>query len=146
MSIDKKMSEVLGIEPPVKQSTEVTVNATTTITEIHKEEIGSDDRDSDYNLSRNVFRNLIHSGVSSLEHMTELAKESESPRAYEVLATLINTISATTKDLYDIHKKKKDLLEDKSKSTTDNINVERAVFVGSTAELLAKIKNNNKSE
>lgn len=138
MSIDKNMSEVLGIEAPVKQSTEVTVNAEIK-TQIQVEEVRTDDRETDYNLSRNVFRNLINSGNRAIDNMTELAKESESPRAYEVLATLIKTVSESTKDLYELHKKKKDLFEEKLRPV-DNITVDKAVFVGTTADLLSKIK------
>lgn len=138
MSIDKKMSEVLGIEQPVKQSTEVTTNASIS-NQIQETQTQRDDRETDYSLSRNTFRNLIHSGNLAIDNMTELAKESESPRAYEVLATLIKTVSESTKDLYDLHKKKKDLYEEKLRPM-DNITVDKAVFVGTTADLLAKIK------
>lgn len=142
MSIDRKMSEVLGIEQPVNKNTEI-VNAPISNQLQEKEESQipqRNDSETDFSLSRNVFRNLIDSGSRAIENMTELAKESESPRAYEVLATLIKTVSESTKDLYDIHKKKKDLYEEKTRPA-ENITVDKAIFYGSTAELLAKIKN-----
>lgn len=138
MDIDKALSKALGVEPEVKQSTEVTTNAPIS-NQVQTQEIRSDDRETDYSLSRNTFRNLINSGNRAIDNMTELAKESESPRAYEVLATLIKTVSESTKDLYDLHKKKKDLYEDKTRAV-DNITVDKAVFVGTTADLLSKIK------
>ena len=138
MDTDKALSKALGVEPEVKENTEVTTNVKEK-TEFQTQEVRPDDRETDYSLSRNVFWNLINSGNRAIDNMTELAKESESPRAYEVLATLIKTVSESTKDLYDLHKKKKDLLEDKTRPT-ENINVEKAVFVGTTADLLSKIK------
>jgi hypothetical protein len=102
------------------------------------------DQQEDYNLARKTFRDLIKQGNSAIEGITDLAKQSESPRAYEVLATLMKTVADTTKDLYDLQKKTKDLSkEDKNTRPQDEqrINVEKAVFVGSTAELLKQIKN-----
>lgn len=103
----------------------------------------NEDADADYKLSRKTFRSLIDKGNLAMENLTDLAKESESPRAYEVLATMMKTIADTTKDLYDLQKKTKDLKkEDKARPQDESrINVEKAVFVGSTAELLKKVKN-----
>lgn len=98
-----------------------------------------DDIKADYNLSRRTFRDLINKGNQAMESLTDLAKESESPRAYEVLATMMRTVADTTKDLYDLQKKTKDLRED-GKKEQPNVTVEKAVFVGSPTDLLKKIK------
>lgn len=98
-----------------------------------------DDIKADYNLSRRTFRDLITKGNQAMESLTDLAKESESPRAYEVLATMMRTVADTTKDLYDLQKKTKDL-RGQDKNDQPSVNVEKAVFVGSTADLLKKIK------
>lgn len=97
------------------------------------------DADADYNLSRRTFRSLIEKGNAAMENLTDLAKESESPRAYEVLATTMKTIADITKDLYDLQKKNKDLHGGK-KEDQPNLTVEKAVFVGTTAELLKQMK------
>jgi hypothetical protein len=104
-----------------------------------------DDIKADYNLSRRTFRDLINKGNAAMESLTDLAKESESPRAYEVLATMMRTIADTTKDLYDLQKKTKDL-KGEDKKEQPNVTVEKAVFVGSPTELLKKIKEDQKSE
>jgi hypothetical protein len=84
---------------------------------------------------------LIDKGNSAIEGITDLAKESESPRAYEVLATLIKTVADTTKDLYDLQKKTKDLkTEEKKVAEASVTNIDKAVFVGSTSDLLKQIK------
>jgi hypothetical protein len=51
---------------------------------------------------------------------------------------MMRTIADTTKDLYDLQKKTKDLKGDKKEETT--VTVEKAVFVGSPTDLLKKIK------
>lgn len=100
------------------------------------------DAEADYNLARTTFRNLITQGNLAMEDMKELARQSESPRAFEVFATMMKTISETTKDLYDLQKKTKELKEVRGKPTQPDgaINVEKAIFVGTTADLLKKIK------
>ena len=102
-----------------------------------------DDIKADYNLSRRTFRDLINKGNQAMESLTDLAKESESPRAYEVLATMMRTVADTTKDLYDLQKKTKDLRDD-GKKEQPNVTVEKAVFVGSPTDLLKKIKEEQK--
>lgn len=103
-----------------------------------------DDIKADYNLSRRTFRDLIQKGNQAMESLTDLAKESESPRAYEVLATMMRTVADTTKDLYDLQKKTKDLRND-GKKEQPNVTVEKAVFVGSPTDLLKRIKEEQKS-
>ena len=102
------------------------------------------DAEEDYKLSRNTFRSLIKKGNDAIDGITDLARESESPRAYEVLATLMKTVADTTKDLFDLQKKTKDLAGSSSEKKLDEtaITIEKAVFVGSTAELLKRVKNN----
>lgn len=134
-----KISDALGVEShkQVEIIEPVKVPAKPEEPEINE------DADADYKLSRKTFRTLIDKGNSAMENLTDLAKESESPRAYEVLATMMKTIADTTKDLYDLQKKTKDLKSKDEKRPQDEsrINVEKAVFVGSTAELLKKVKN-----
>lgn len=134
------LDEALGIETP--KSVE--------IIEPMKQEIintphETGDADADYNLSRRTFRDLINKGNQAMESLTDLAKESESPRAYEVLATMMKTIADTTKDLYDLQKKTKDLKGEK-KAESPSVTVEKAVFVGTPSDLLKKIKEEKSNE
>jgi hypothetical protein len=133
---NESLSNALGIEhevlPPV---------VVEPVQEIIVE--GQVDQEEDYRLARKTFRQLINKGNDAIEGISDLAKESESPRAYEVMATLMKTVAETTKDLYALQKMTKDLkTEDKVRPQEEQrINVEKAVFVGSTAELLKQVKN-----
>lgn len=135
---NESLSQALGIEA-IENKVEI-------LPPVVVEEKSTDlpDQAEDYRLARKTFRSLIDKGNSAIEDLTDLARQSESPRAYEVLATLMKTVGDTTKDLYDLQKKTKDLMkEDKSRPQDEQrINVEKAVFVGSTAELLKKVKSN----
>ena len=111
-----------------------------------------DDQDEDYALVRNTLRNLIEKGNDALEDISHIAKQNESARGFEVVANLIKTVGETSKDLYNLQKMKRDLKEPnpesdpRKKSADGNINVEQAVFVGSTAELLSAIKNKREQD
>lgn len=143
MNTNKALAKTLGIEieevsEPKKHKREVKKVPPTVLDDT------TQDQAEDYSLGRDTLRNLIDTGVSSLEDMKDLAKMSESPRAYEVMSTMMKTIAEMTKDLYDLQKKTKELKDisdpRREKDPDGSIKVERAVFVGSTADLLRKIK------
>lgn len=88
----------------------------------------------DYEFSRETYRDLIRTGTHSLDSLAELARESEHPRAFEVLSKTIKDLADTTEKLMSLQKSKKDLAkEDKEEETRQVTN--NNVFVGSTTEL-----------
>ena len=54
-------------------------------------------------------------------------------------ANMIKNLSELNKDLLEVQKRKKDLVVEKS---SNGVNVDKAVFVGSTAELMKLLKSN----
>jgi hypothetical protein len=90
--------------------------------------------DADYEYARENLKSFIEQGKIAMENIIFLAKEGESPRAYEVVGQLIKTLSDTNKDLLDLGKKVKDL-KNKKDDTQQPHHVTNALFVGSTAEL-----------
>ena len=98
---------------------------------------GKDD-DIDYNYARENYYNLIERNQDAVEEMLEIAKQSEHPRAFEVVGQLIKSGLDANKELMALHKTKKELSIEKGPSQVTN----QAVFVGSTAELqkLLKVK------
>lgn len=104
----------------------------------------NDDINKDYEYTRGNLYSIIEKGQEAINGVLELAQETESPRAYEVLGQLIKNVSDTTDKLLDLQKKIKDIEDDKgSKGPT---NVTNALFVGSTAELSKLLKQQKKSE
>jgi len=69
----------------------------------------SDNVKSDYDYSRQTYYDLIEKGRESLEDMIEVARQSEHPRAYEVLSGMIKNISDVNDKLMDLNKKQKDI-------------------------------------
>ena len=97
---------------------------------------GKDD-DIDYNYARENYYNLIERNQDAVEEMLEIAKQSEHPRAFEVVGQLIKSGLDANKELMGLHKTKKELSIEKGGPTTT---VNNAVFVGSTAELQKLLK------
>jgi hypothetical protein len=98
-----------------------------------------DDIKKDYEYSRGNFYSIIEKGQEAINSVLELAQETESPRAYEVLGQLIKNVSDTTDKLMELQKKVKDIGE--VKHSNGPTNVTNALFVGSTAELSKLLKN-----
>ena len=94
--------------------------------------------DNDYKYSRDTYYELVEKGKESLELMIEVARESEHPRAFEVLSGMIKNISDVNDRLMDLNKKKKDL--DKKDEIQKIANTTNNLFVGSTTELQKLLK------
>lgn len=98
--------------------------------------------EQDYEYSRDTYYDLIEKGRESLDLMIEVARESEHPRAFEVLSNMIKGIADVNDKLMDLNKKQKELQkEDKPAETTTNNNL----FVGSTTELQRMLMGDEKT-
>ena len=115
------------------------------ITELPSSKIVANESDikKDYEYARGNMYSIIEKGQEALNGILELAQETDSPRAYEVVGQLIKNVSDSTEKLIELQKKLKDLEE--VKSSNGPTNVTNALFVGSTTELskLLKGKLNN---
>jgi len=87
----------------------------------------------DYEYSRDTYYELLEKGRESLELMVEVARESEHPRAFEVLSNMMKNMADINDKLMDLNKKNKDInKKDEPKqlgNTTNNL------FVGTTTDL-----------
>jgi len=85
----------------------------------------------DYELAQSNYKDLLGSGTIALESALKVATESDSPRAFEVVAILLKTMSDLNNNMLDIHKKAKDTTAKKVQVNQTN----NSVFVGSTKDL-----------
>ena len=95
----------------------------------------SDDEkiNNDYDYSRETLYELIEKGKDALENMIEVARESEHPRAYEVLSGLIKNVSDTNDKLMDLNKKQRQMDEKEQIKQVEN--TQNNYFMGSTADI-----------
>jgi len=98
--------------------------------------------EQDYKVARETYHDLIEKGREGLEFMMEIAKESEHPRAFEVLATMIKTISDTNGELMKHNKIRNDI--NKADELENPVVTNNNLFVGTTTELQKMLQDNNK--
>jgi hypothetical protein len=102
-------------------------------------QIKTTDLTTDYDFSRDQYQSLIEKGNAALEELLTIAKEGEQPRAFEVATQLINSLTATTKELLILQKTKNEI-----EKIVKPVKTENNLFIGSTKdlqELLAMKKN-----
>ena len=122
---NNKLAEVLDIEPiPLMNTTEI---------------VPVNPIEDDTEFARQNIRDMIQKGNVAIENLIHIAKETEHPRAYEVVAGLLKTLADANKDLLELQKRKRDL---EPKINNNTVNVDKAVFVGSTNELVKFLKGN----
>jgi len=92
----------------------------------------TDNQKTDYEYSRDTYYELIEKGKDALEDMANVARESEHPRAFEVLSGMIKNISDVNDRLMDLNKKKKDLDQ---KEIVKQVENQQNNFFLTTAEL-----------
>lgn len=140
MKSDETLSDVFNIEPEMTKTEIITKDG-----EVIRP---TDNRiEDDYELTRRNVHNLLQQGHEALNAALEIAKQSEHPRAFEVVGNLMKQLADANQQLMDLHKQKQKLDEptekDKSSKQITNNN---AIFVGSTSELNKLIKNMTKGE
>jgi len=104
----------------------------------------SDDLDDDYNIIKKSLFDLTDQGSEAIELMMELARESEHPRAFEVLGQLIKQNAEIGEKILKMHKTKKEVekVDDKPLALEPPTGVtNNNVFVGSTTELQKLLQN-----
>lgn len=130
--LNENLSEIFDVEPieikEQKSNVPVVIDNNENVIE----------SDTDY--ARKNIRSLIEKGNDAMDKLLMVADQSEHPRAYEVAAGLIKNLADLNKDLLELQKRKRDLQP--KESAQNNLNIDKAVFVGSTAELVKMIKSN----
>ena len=153
-SFDQNFSEIFDLTPVIEEisntdsdfsftdtsnSTDISVISANTSPELSIE--------SDSEFARKNIRELILKGHRAIDSILNIAEQSEHPRAFEVAANFIKNISELNKDLLEIQKRKRELIIPReTHNSSGDINVNQAVFVGSTKELLKIIKDNQIKE
>lgn len=93
----------------------------------------------DIELAKKNIENIINLGDDAVKEMVEIAKQSESPRAFEVVSTLMKTLLDANKDYVEMSTKKRYAKEEHKTET----NVTNNNLIVSTADLLKMIKGEN---
>ena len=137
MKIDDRLSEVFDLEPAT--SVPLVIDAVTPLQV-------SDKIESDYDKSRNNLHDLLLKGQDALTYALDVAKQSEHPRAFEVVGNLMKQLADVNQQLLDIHQQKQKLDAPSKAEAAKTVTNNNAIFVGSTSELSKMIKNMAKGD
>lgn len=133
MSTDENLSKVFDVEPMDK--TEIIKKDGTVLPAKSKKM--EENIDFDYDRSRDNLHGLLVQGQDALMNALEIAKQSEHPRAFEVVGNLIKQLADVNEQLLSLHDKKQKLDNPKGseKKESGGNTTNNAIFVGSTNEL-----------
>jgi hypothetical protein len=134
---DDPIGKALGLEPIENKVDSIVSNL---IADAH-----NDSAKTDFEAARANIHNLIENGNDAMHKLALIAESSQHPRAFEVLAKLMDTILNANEKLLTLQSKIREIdaadspINEKAKTINNNL------FVGSTAELqkvLKDMKNN----
>ena len=140
---EDKISQTLGIRPIAEiaaDEKDLPVEVEEETSNLPSTEVVEDDENvNDMELARQNVKNIIEMGDDAVKEMVEIAKQSESPRAFEVVSTLMKTLLDANKDFVDISSKKK-MARDEQEHGKPETNVVNNNLIVSTADLLKMLK------
>lgn len=136
MNSEKKLTELFDIAEEIENTQVMKPKQVEVI--LAGEETSKEQLDTDFEVVRKNYLNLIKKGSETLNDLLELARDTEHPRTYEVLSGLISTLSTLNKDLIEIHTSKSKIENAQPVSKTQI--TQQNVFVGSTSDLQKMLK------
>lgn len=91
----------------------------------------------DFDSARKNLYETIATSSKALTEMADVAYQSQHPAAYDVLNNMLKVMSTLNKDLVELQKRKKDIMEKREQNNTSVVKeiTNHNTFVGSTAEL-----------
>jgi len=101
------------------------------------------DGEEDYTYARDRIKKLLDTSDEAIASMLNLAVDSEAPRAFEVLSTMIKNSADINQQLLTLLKQRKNIAIEPSikgakaneTSNSSNITTNNSIFVGTTTEL-----------
>ena len=91
-------------------------------------------QENDLDFARENLYDAVVKSQAAVEDMIAIAQQSQHPKAYEVLNSLIKTFADVSSGIADLQIKKQKL-QGKQSDSDENKTVNNNLFVGSTAEL-----------
>ena len=144
---EEKIAETLGLKPLSEvlnndvQEGEIidmlpttTVNAPTMPMVVTQDEVINDIEKAQQNIS-----DLVETGKDALDELISIAKQSQSPRAFEVVSTLVKTLVDANKEVVGMSEKKK-FAKDEQPAQQSTTNVTNNNLILSTSDLLRMMK------
>lgn len=131
--VDVNLDNAIFGQPLPERSVEV---SSLTPVKIVSSITGNSDTDKDYREVRDNLKRVIVQSEDAIQGVLQVAQETQSSRAYEVAAQLIQATLEANNKLMHLHKQLKDIKrEDPVKASGSVTTTNNNIFVGNTAEL-----------
>ena len=128
-TFDKNMEKLFDVTP-VEQEAKPLVPVVTEPVE-DGPDLKTDLHDA-YQQTKDNLQELIDNGKDAMEELRQIAAAGQHPRAFEVYATLLKNVVDANKELLAVQKQMRTM---DGKSKEGDTKIDKAIFVGSTAEL-----------
>jgi hypothetical protein len=143
---DDKIASTLGLRPlaEIKREEDLPVvsNTQNQLPVVSSADPDVEENLRDIELAKSNIQNIIELGDDAVKEMVSIAKQSESPRAFEVVSTLMKTLLDANRDFVEVSAKKRYAKEEASGGKKET-NVTNNNLIISTADLLKMIKDGN---
>jgi hypothetical protein len=137
-TFDKNMEKIFDVTPvETKETPLVPVEPKSPLDKLDLKQ----DLVDAYDQSKGNLQDLIDIGKDGLDEILQIAKAGQHPRAFEVFATLLKNVGELNDKLIDNQKKVREV--DGKKKENGDTKIDKAIFVGSTAELNKFLKGND---
>lgn len=136
-TFDKNMEKIFDVIPSENKTQ--TLPATTKSVDVEGPDLKEDLSDA-YQQSKDNLQDIIDQGKEAMSEILEIAKAGQHPRAFEVYGTLLKNMVDANKELLNIQKQMRDM--DKSNKKEGDTKIDKAIFVGSSADLNKLLKGN----
>lgn len=94
-----------------------------------------------YQQSKDNLQDIIDQGKDAMDEILQIAKAGQHPRAFEVYGTLLKNMVEANDRLLKMQKEMREM--DGKKKDNGDTKIDKAIFVGSTAELSKLLKGND---
>jgi hypothetical protein len=136
-TFDKNMEKIFDVTPVEEEKKKPTEIVTV---KYNEPDIKQDLTDA-YQQSKENLQEIIDQGKEAMDEILQIAKAGQHPRAFEVYGTLLKNMVDANKELLNIQKTMRDM--DGKKRGEGDTKIDKAIFVGSTAELNKFLNNKN---
>lgn len=136
--VDQNLSSVFDVLPIPRDQL---IDKTGEVVMVDGDAPDAEKLSTDTDFARNNIYSLVNQGQDALQYALDLAKQSDSPRAFEVVATLLKSLSDINMQLLETHERKAKVAPKKQDSAPDKVvNNNSIVFNGTTAQLNEMLK------
>ena len=132
-TFDKNMEKIFDVAP-VEQKEQPLVPISKPA--VNESDLKQDLKDA-YDQTKSNLQDLIDNGKDAMEELRQIASSGQHPRAFEVYATLLKNVVDANKELLNVQKQMRDM---DGKKKDGDTRIDKAIFIGSTAELSKLVK------